>query len=136
VLGRLRRRIWLIRAGIDRLEYRRHDARQRRNGCAYPGSTYVIRPNGTVLPCPFWEEQALARFPDATHDQIASAPLLEQIRAGLASGSWVGSCATCGHRRDAFYRPASSETSAEIEVSAPAVPEAVNGALQTSGRSG
>jgi MoaA/NifB/PqqE/SkfB family radical SAM enzyme len=105
LLGRVRHRLWLLRAGVDRLEYRRHAARERRVGCGYPQVTYVIRPNGAVFPCQFWEEEPLGMVPGDDRAALATAPLLESIVAGLREDNPVGTCATCDQRRDAFYRP-------------------------------
>jgi len=105
LLGRARHRLWLLRAGIDRPEYRRHAAHERAIGCGYPLVTYVIRPNGAVFPCQFWEEEPLGMVPRDDRAALAAAPLLERIVTGLKDGRPVGTCATCDQRRDAFYRP-------------------------------
>ena len=47
---RARRRLWRLRAGIDKAEHVRYALNQRLHGCAYPGRDYVIRPNGAVSP--------------------------------------------------------------------------------------
>ncbi len=103
--ARLRRRLWRIRAGLERPEYWRHLRRERRHGCAYPGRTWVIRPNGAVNPCMHWQEEPIGCYPEVDLASIGASEQLALIRNGLVSGAPVGSCATCLHRRDAFYRP-------------------------------
>ncbi len=103
--GRLRRRLFHLRAGLERWEHWRHLWRERRNGCAYPGETWVIRPNGAVSPCTFWEGEPIGFQPDDDFAAIAAGRALANIRDGLACGRPVGTCTDCIHRRDAFYRP-------------------------------
>ncbi len=105
LVGKARHRLWLLRAGIDRPEYWRHATHEREVGCGYPLATYVIRPNGAVFPCQFWQEEPLGLVPQDDRAALAASPLLERIVAGLGTGSPVGTCATCDQRRDAFYRP-------------------------------
>ncbi len=103
--GRLGRRAFRIRAGLERLEHWRHLWRERRCGCAYPGETWVVRPNGAVYPCIFWTEEPLGFYPQDGVAAFTASAGLRRIRAGLASGCPVGTCATCSERRDALYRP-------------------------------
>lgn len=103
--GRLRRRAFRIRAGLERLELWRHLWRERRQGCAYPGETWVVRPNGAVYPCIFWTEEPLGFYPQEGVDAFAASEGLVRIREGLRTGCPVGTCATCTERRDALYRP-------------------------------
>jgi len=103
--GRIARRRWRLRAGLERLEYWRHLWRERRLGCAFPGRTWVVRPNGAVSPCTFWEEDPIGFYPAGDLATIATGEPLARIRDGLVSGHPVGSCARCTQRRDAFYRP-------------------------------
>jgi radical SAM protein with 4Fe4S-binding SPASM domain len=105
LFGRLAHRLWLMKAGIDRLEYRRHAWQERRAGCGYPDKTFVIRPNGAIYPCIFWDEQPLGLLPTETLVSISSGEPLRQIREALKSGQPIGTCARCSERRDAFYRP-------------------------------
>lgn len=105
LFGRIRHRLWLMKAGIDRLEYRRHAWQERRAGCAYPDRTYVIRPNGAIYPCIFWDEQPLGLLPKESLASVASGEPLRMIRDALKSGQPIGTCARCSERRDAFYRP-------------------------------
>lgn len=105
LVGKARHRLWLLRAGIDRPEYWRHAAHEREVGCGYPLVTYVIRPNGAVLPCQFWQEEPLGLVPQDDRAALAASPLLERVVAGLKAGQPVGTCAVCDQRRDAFYRP-------------------------------
>lgn len=105
VLGRLRNKAFRLRAGLDRSEYRRHRRRELRHGCGYPGVTFLVRPNGAVLPCPFWEGEPIALVPESGHDDIAGSPLLRKILDGLAEDRPVGTCTSCDQRRDALYRP-------------------------------
>ncbi|MEM7349823.1 MAG: radical SAM protein [Acidobacteriota bacterium] len=103
--SRLGRRLFHWKSGIERWEHWRHLWRERRNGCAYPGETYVIRPNGAVAPCIFWQGDPIGFQPEDDFDSIAQGDALNRIRDGLRCGEPVGTCATCIHRRDAFYRP-------------------------------
>ena len=105
LFGRLAHRLWLMKAGIDRLEYRRHARQERRAGCGYPDKTFVIRPNGAIYPCIFWDEQPLGLLPTETLVSVSSGEPLRQIREALKAGQPIGTCARCSERRDAFYRP-------------------------------
>ena len=105
VVGRLRRRLFNLRSGLERWEHWRHLWRERARGCAYPGETYVIRPNGAVFPCIFWEQEPIGFYPDEDLVAISGGPALGRIRDGLRCGNPVGTCTGCIHRRDAFYRP-------------------------------
>ena len=105
VVGRLRNKAFRLRAGLDRAEYRRHHRRELRHGCGYPGVTFLVRPNGAVLPCPFWEGEPIAMVPEAGHDEIAGSPMLRRILDGLESDEPIGTCVSCDQRRDALYRP-------------------------------
>ena len=104
ILARVRRRIWRLRAGIDRPEYWRYSWYQGLLGCAYPDRNYVIRPNGAVNPCIYWEADPIGFYPADSLDRIAAGAPLKRIRDGLRSGHPVGTCATCGERRTALYR--------------------------------
>lgn len=101
---RLRRALWRVRAGLYRPEYFRYQWQKRRDGCAYPGRTYVIRPNGAVSPCIFWEEDPMGLLPGTGSFEAIDARI-EQIRQGLRCGKPEGTCKTCEIRRDAFYQP-------------------------------
>ena len=103
--GRLERRLFHLRSGLERWEHWRHLWRERRNGCAYPGETYVIRPNGAVAPCIFWQGDPIGFQPDDDFATISGGEALCRIRDGLRRGEPVGTCVNCIHRRDAFYRP-------------------------------
>lgn len=103
--GRVRRRLWHLKAGLDRYEYRRHRVQEKLDGCAYPGRTYVVRPNGAVFPCQYWDREPIGLYPDDTFEAIAEGDALGRIRTGLRSGSPVGTCVSCSERQDAFYRP-------------------------------
>ncbi len=105
LFGRLAHRLWLIRAGIDRLEYRQHARHERRVGCGYPDRMFVIRPNGAIYPCIFWDEQPLGLLPTESLASIAGGENLRRIREALQAGQPIGTCARCSERRDAFYRP-------------------------------
>jgi MoaA/NifB/PqqE/SkfB family radical SAM enzyme len=104
LLPRLRRRLWHIRAGIDRWEHRRHAFYQRLYGCAYPDHYYVVRPNGTVAPCIYWEDGPIGVYPADGLAAISRGEPLARIRDGLRGGEPIGSCASCGERRTALYR--------------------------------
>ena len=101
---RVRRRVWRWRAGLDRPEYLRYAWYQGMFGCAYPGRNYVVRPNGAVNPCIYWESDPIGFYPADGVETIASGAPLQRIRDGLRSGEPVGTCATCGERRTALYR--------------------------------
>ena len=104
ILGRLGRRIWKLRAGLDRPEYWRYSWYQAMNGCAYPDRNYVIRPNGAVNPCIYWEADPIGFYPADSIDRVAAGAPLQSIRDGLRSGRPIGTCATCSERRTALYR--------------------------------
>jgi MoaA/NifB/PqqE/SkfB family radical SAM enzyme len=104
LLPRVRRRFWQIRAGIDRWERRRHAFYQRLHGCAYPDRYYVIRPNGAVAPCIYWDGSPIGFYPADGLAAISRGAPLARIRDGLRSGEPIGSCANCGERRTALYR--------------------------------
>jgi len=103
-LARTRRRLWRLRAGLDRPEYWRYSWYQGLFGCAYPERNYVIRPNGSVSPCIYWEADPIGFYPADSLQRIAGGAPLKRIRDGLRSGHPVGTCATCGERRTALYR--------------------------------
>jgi len=108
-LARMRRRLWRLRAGLDRPEYWRYSWFQGMFGCAYPDRNYVIRPNGAVSPCIYWESDPIGFYPADSLDRIAAGAPLKRIREGLRSGRPIGTCATCGERRTALYRLRGSE---------------------------
>jgi len=101
--ARARRRLWRWRAGLDRPEYLRYAWHKRLSGCAYPGRNYVIRPNGAVNPCIYWEEGPIGFYPGDGLLRIEQGAPLRRIRQGLRSGQPVGTCTTCTERRHAFY---------------------------------
>ena len=74
------------------------------NGCAYPDRHYVIRPNGAVAPCIYWEGPPIGVYPAEGLASISRGAPLARIREGLRSGEPVGTCATCSERRTALYR--------------------------------
>lgn len=103
LVARVRRRLWRLRAGTDRWEYLRYAFYQRLFGCAYPDRNYVIRPNGAVHPCIYWDQEPIGFYPADGLDRIAAAAPLQRIRDGLRSGHPIGTCTTCGERRHALY---------------------------------
>ena len=105
LVGRARRRLFNIRSGLERWERWQHLWRERRNGCAYPGQTWVIRPNGAVSPCIFWQGDPIGFQPEDDLAAVARGQALRRIRDGLRDGEPIGTCTDCIHRRDAFYRP-------------------------------
>ena len=115
LVPRLKRRIWRLRAGVDRAETLRHFFYQRLLGCAYPDRNYVIRPNGAVNPCIYWEEEPIGFYPADGLERIAAGPALRRIREGLRSDKPIGTCTNCLERRNALYRvrPASEAVTAE-----------------------
>jgi hypothetical protein len=102
--ARIGRRIWRLRAGMDRPEYFRYAWHQRLYGCAYPDHHYVIRPNGAINPCIYWDQDPIGFYPAEGFDRVAAGAPLARIRDGLRSGNPVGTCANCGERRTALYR--------------------------------
>jgi MoaA/NifB/PqqE/SkfB family radical SAM enzyme len=101
---RIRRRVWRWKAGLDRPEYLRYAWYQGLFGCAYPDRNYVIRPNGAVNPCIYWEGDPIGFYPQDSLETIAAGAPLKRIRDGLRGGEPVGTCATCGERRTSLYR--------------------------------
>jgi len=112
--SQVRRRLWRIRAGIDRPEYRRYVRNQKENGCAYPGDYYVIRPNGAVAPCIYWDRDPIGFFPAQGLAEISTGEPLARIRNGLRSDHPHGTCASCGERRSALYGARTSANAAEV----------------------
>jgi MoaA/NifB/PqqE/SkfB family radical SAM enzyme len=104
LVERVRRRMWRWKAGLDRPEYLRYAWYQGMFGCAYPDRNYVVRPNGAVNPCIYWEADPIGFLPADTLEGIAKGAPLARIRDGLRGGEPVGTCATCGERRTALYR--------------------------------
>ena len=104
LFARTRRRLWRLRAGLDRPEYWRYSWYQGMFGCAYPDRNYVIRPNGAVNPCIYWEGDPIGFYPADGLDRISAGAPLARIRDGLRSGNPIGTCASCGERRTALYR--------------------------------
>ncbi len=72
-------------------------------GCAWPGHTVVVRPNGAVSPCIFWEEQPIGLYPETTLAEVERSPLLSAITDGLRTGNPCGTCRTCTERKHALY---------------------------------
>ncbi|HVS15004.1 MAG TPA: radical SAM protein [Thermoanaerobaculia bacterium] len=101
--GRLRRAWFRRRTGLDRREYDTYRRAERTKGCVWPSDFYVIRPNGAVSPCIFWDREPLGFFPEIGYDDLAGGEPLRRIREGLVDGHPVGTCATCSQRKDAFY---------------------------------
>jgi len=104
LVARAARRLWRIRAGIDRFEYLRYGWYQGLFGCAYPSRNYVIRPNGAVHPCIYWDQDPIGFYPADDLSRIEAGAPLARIREGLSTGAPVGTCAGCGERRTALYR--------------------------------
>ena len=102
-LIRLKRALWRRKAGLYRDEYFLYEWRKRMQGCAYPKRTYVIRPNGAVSPCIFWDRDPLGFLPEDAAGGIDAG--IEKISEGLKHGKPVGTCEGCSERRNAFYQP-------------------------------
>lgn len=104
-LKRLARVRWKVRAGLYRKEYFRYRWYQRQDGCFFPGRVVVIRANGAVAPCYFWEDAPFGVFPEEELDTLErkALDLQEELRCGRASGC----CVECPVRRDhdALYQP-------------------------------
>lgn len=103
--GKLSRRAWLLKSGIDGPDRWRRSFLERRDGCSFPGRTLLIRPNGSILPCPFWEEDPVAMLPRDDRLSILDSDGISAIRAGLRRGCPIGSCRDCDERKDALFRP-------------------------------
>ena len=112
-LGRYLRRRWRGRAGLDRDEYRQHAERRWQNGCAFPGYQYVIRPNGAVNPCIYWDRDPIGFYPADNLQSIAGGAALERIRVGLRSGHPVGTCDGCDQRGVLYHLPDTESQVAE-----------------------
>jgi len=105
LVSRLRHKAWLFTSGIEGAAMWRRTIFERLNGCSFPGRFLLIRPNGAVLPCPFWEEEPIALVPRDGRRQIVGSEGLRQISRALQAGCPVGSCLTCEVRKDAMFRP-------------------------------
>jgi MoaA/NifB/PqqE/SkfB family radical SAM enzyme len=108
--ARLSRRIWRLRAGVDRAEILRYRWDQRMHGCAYPDRYFVIRPNGAVNPCIYWEGDPIGFYPSGDSAAFIEGAPLARIRNGLQFRLPVGTCATCSERRTAFYQLPGAES--------------------------
>lgn len=102
-LSRLSRLALRVRGGLYRWDLLRFELARRRNGCAYPTRQYVVRPNGAVAPCVFWEAGPLGLIPDEATARIDDQ--IRELRDGLRCDRPIGTCAECSERRAAFYRP-------------------------------
>jgi MoaA/NifB/PqqE/SkfB family radical SAM enzyme len=111
--GKASRRLWLLRSGIDGPARWRQSFQERRDRCRFPGRFLLVRPNGAVSPCPFWEEEPVALVPRDGRDEILGATGIAKIRSGLLEGRPVGSCRTCIKRKDALFRPMQRDRSDE-----------------------
>ncbi len=99
----LRGHLMRFRAGLHDWPRLRGRIRSATGGCAWPNHTVVVRPNGAVSPCIFWEEQPVGLYPETSLDELQSSPGLVQITDGLRSGNPCGTCRTCSERRDGLY---------------------------------
>ncbi len=99
----LRGRLMRWRAGLYDRQRLRGRFRTAVAGCAWPGHTVVIRPNGAVSPCIFWEEQPIGLYPETSLREVERSPLLAEIVDGLKSGNPCGTCNTCTERKHALY---------------------------------
>jgi MoaA/NifB/PqqE/SkfB family radical SAM enzyme len=105
LFGRIQHKVWLLKSGIDGPTQWRRSILERIAGCSFPKRMLLIRPNGAVLPCPFWEEEPIALMPRDGHAEVVESDLLAEISNGLRTGCPVGSCRTCDAKKDAFFRP-------------------------------
>lgn len=105
LLDRAAWRLWRFRAGIDRFEHFGIAKHEREIGCRYPEKNYVIRPSGAVFPCHYYDQPLGIAGKEPFADIAAR---IEPLKSGLQCGSPIGACATCGERRDSFYRPTAS----------------------------
>ncbi len=86
LLVRARRRLWRWKAGMDRPEYLRYGWYQGLFGCAYPDRNYVIRPNGAVSPCIYWDQDPIGFYPADRSRRIAAGAPLEAHPRRTAHG--------------------------------------------------
>jgi MoaA/NifB/PqqE/SkfB family radical SAM enzyme len=105
LIGKIRRKLWLLKSGIDGPAQWHRSMLERINGCSFPGKVLLIRPNGGVLPCPFWEDEPIALVPRDARRAILGSDGLKKIRAGLRNDCPDGSCRTCEARKNALFRP-------------------------------
>ena len=91
------------RAGLYDRRRLRGRVRTAVGGCAWPRHTVVVRPNGAVSPCIFWEEQPIGLYPETTLAEVERSPLLSAITDGLRTGNPCGTCRTCSERKHALY---------------------------------
>ena len=91
------------RAGLYDRRRLRGRVRTAVGGCAWPRHTVVVRPNGAVSPCIFWEEQPIGLYPETTLADVERSPLLSSITDGLRTGNPCGTCRTCSERKHALY---------------------------------
>ncbi len=106
LIERVRRRLWKLKSGIDGPHVWRHSFFERLNGCAFPRRMLLIRPNGAVLPCPYWEDDPVALVPRDDRPAIFGSQGIADIRRGLRYGCPVGSCRSCEMKKNALFRPA------------------------------
>ena len=102
-LGRTRRELWRWRTGLERLEYVRYRSHEKLAGCCWPSRFYVVRPNGAVSPCIFWDGDPIGFFPETSYAELAEGEPLTRIREGLVTGEPIGTCRSCSQRKDALY---------------------------------
>ena len=105
LIEKITHKMWLLKSGIEGPASWRRSFLERLNGCSFPGRMFLIRPNGAVLPCPFWEEAPIALVPRDGQREIAASDRLAKISKGLRTGCPVGSCRVCDARKDALFRP-------------------------------
>ena len=91
------------RAGLYDRRRLRGRVRTAVGGCAWPRHTVVVRPNGAVSPCIFWEDQPIGLYPETTLAEVERSPLLSSITDGLRTGNPCGTCRTCSERKHALY---------------------------------
>lgn len=116
LFGKIHRKVWLVKSGIDGPARWRRSMLERTAGCSFPGKMLLIRPNGAVLPCPFWEEEPIGLVPRDSHRAIFESGDLTKIRNGLRKGCPVGSCRTCKPRMDALFRPHMVKSTRNAEI--------------------
>ena len=99
----LRGRLMRWRAGLYDRQRLRGRFRTAVAGCAWPRHTVVVRPNGAVSPCIFWEDRPIGLYPETSLGEVRRSPLLTEIVDGLSSGNPCGTCRTCSERKHALY---------------------------------
>ena len=66
---------------------------------------FVVRSNGAVSPCIFWNHDPLGFYPETSYEEMLGGGPLNAILDGLATGQPVGTCQSCTQRKEDLYVP-------------------------------